>query len=279
MLTVHPHIFKAVLSGLLEEKKSVSDVAGICSAEACRWDEYTTLAVCAAVDDVSSSGEIRVNPKKLPEFRISGTSWVPPSQTLSVADSFWMSAPYTAPLDIRDDTLSPIANIYVAYYPPCNDQKQSRGNYSQWTNQLKDASNWKAYKGTLSLCLQTLKSTFNNTMETIVLQTQKDLHWKAHDKFGTNGTVCLEQPYRGDNFCVGERDLEQRSSSLAQTWEGAASIQADSDNYYTGKWVPNIVDDVIGPNPTVCDPDLGPGYGMEGFTRRINNIAIAMSNA
>jgi hypothetical protein len=250
---------KAIVSGVIDNQKSISDI-------------------CTSIEDVSSQGEIRNNTKKIPGFRLQGTSWVPPSQALlDVRDTFWMAAPFKDSSTIKNEELASIADIYVAHYPPCNEQKQSRG--ADWSKQFNDASNWKAYKGTLSLCLQTLSSTYNNTMNTTVIETQKELRWKSFDKNKDNGTVCLTKPYKGDNFCVGQGDLMQWSTSLARTLEGAASMQEDYDNYYTGQWVPNIVGDIMGPNPVACDPNLGPGYGLEGFTRRVNAIAIAMSNA
>lgn len=60
---------------------------------------------------------------------------------------------------------------------------------------------------------------------------------------------------------------------------GCSDVEEGADTYYTGQWVPNLVADIMGPTPTPCDPNLGPGYGLEGFTRRINNIAVAIGNA
>jgi hypothetical protein len=272
---VHPHMFRAVLSGTLDDEKTLSDVVGNCSAEACKWEKYTTLAVCASVEDVSSQGQIKNG-----QFSISGTSWQPPSQPLrDQPDTFWMNAPFTDLSNLTDGKMRPISDIYVAYYPQCNAQGHSRGSYDEWKKQRTDASNWKAFKGSLNLCLQTLSSTFNNTMNTTVIDTHRALTWKP--KIGRDGvdSVCLSQPFQGNDYCVGGKDLGQWPSSIQRTWEGAAAMQADWDNYYTGQWVPNIVADIIGPNPVICDPNLGPGYGLEGFIRRINNMAVSMTNA
>ena len=269
-------MFKAVLSGTLDDNKSISDVQGSCFAEACKWDEYTTLAVCAAVEDISSSVEIRKDSAKLHQSRIRGASWEPPAQsTTNVPDTFWSSAPFNDSSQVRNGNLPPISNIYTAYFPPCNKQKQSWGNDDQWTVERDTASNWKAYKATLSLCLQTLSSAFNSTMETKIMETRKDLKWKSSDA----GKICLAEPYKGDIFCVGEQDIQQWSSSLQRTLDGAAMLQVGADNYYTGQWVPNLVADIIGPSPAKCDPTVSSGYDLEGFTRRINNLAISMSNA
>lgn len=116
-------------------------------------------------------------------------------------------------------------------------------------------------------------------METTIVDTRKDLKWKPVKTLLVNDTVCLAQPYNGEDFCVGADDLQQWSSSLQKTMEGAAMLEAGGDNYYTGQWVPEIVADIMGPVPASCDPNMGSGYGFEGFTNRINNIAIAMSNA
>jgi hypothetical protein len=271
-------MFRAVLSGVLDDKKTLSDVVGNCSAEACQWNEYTTLAVCASVEDVSSQGQVRNE-----RFSISGTSWVPPSQGLSgQPDTFWMAAPFQDVTKLTNGKMLPISDIFMAYYPQCNDQNQTRGDLKPWRSQLSEASNWKAFKGTLNLCLQTLSSSYNNTMNTTITETHKGLTWKLTDPKNTVsqiGAVCLSEPFQNKDYCVGERDLMQWASSIQRTWEGAAAMQEDWDNYYTGQFVPNIVADVIGPNPVMCDPNLGPGYGLEGFTRRINNIAVAMTNA
>jgi hypothetical protein len=86
---------KAILAGVLDDQKSVSDITGNCKAEACKWGDYTTLAVCASIDDVSSQGEVRNDSRKVPGFRLRGTSWMPPKQaSLSVSDTFWMAAPF-----------------------------------------------------------------------------------------------------------------------------------------------------------------------------------------
>jgi hypothetical protein len=265
-------MYKAILSGVLNDAQSISDVKGNCSAEACRWDGYTTLAICAAIEDVSSKVELHNNTKGYAVAHISGTSWQPPEQSLTAQDSFWMTAPYTDSANVTDGVLPPIADVFMAWYSPCNDQRQPRG---VWTEEAHIASNWKAMRGTISLCLQTLKSEYNTTMETTVIDTHTDISWAS-----VNETkICLAQPFDGENFCVGESDLQQWSTSLEKTSEGAAMIEPGADNYYTGQWVPQIVLDILGPTAAVCDPNQDPDFGVTAFTRRINNIAIAMSNA
>jgi hypothetical protein len=266
---------QAILSGLLNDAQSISDIKGNCSAEACRWDGYTTLAICAAIEDVSSKIELRNDTSGYASARISGTSWQPPDQSLSYRNTnFWMAAPFKDSANVTDGNLPSISDIFVTYYPPCDDQNEARQELD-WLRGSFIASNWKAMKGTLSLCLQTLKSEYNTTMETTVVDTHTDVKWKLVSEY----QVCLAEPFNGENFCVGTSNLRQWSSSLKKSLESAAEIQAGGDNYYTGQWVPQIVQDILGPTVASCDPSQDPGFGLTAFKRRTNNIAIAMSNA
>ncbi|KAH3917227.1 hypothetical protein HBI56_120650 [Parastagonospora nodorum] len=279
----HPQMYKAILSGLLDHDKSISDIQGSCTAEACKWQDYTTLAICASVEEVK--GEIRIDNStrwgSIPYLKISGTSWNPPMQLSvggSVPDSFWMAAPFKDSANITDGHLPPVSDIYTAYFPACNAEKK-QPTPAEWSERLREAANWKALKGSLNLCLQTLSSEYNNTMKTRIIDTKNDLQWAAQDPRDEDTTICLSEPYNGDSFCVGAKDLWRWSSALDRTLEGAAMIAEDYDNYYSGQWVPNIVGDILGPTPATCDPNLESNYGVEGFKRRIDNIAIAMSNA
>lgn len=269
-------MFGAILSGTLDNDKSISDIKGNCSAEACTWEDHTTLAICSSVEE--TSGMVQNDTKNMPRFSIPGTTWQPPAQPLSIADSFWMAAPYQDSSNITAGEMPSIAEIFIAYYPPCDKTNKQR-TYADWNAQVNDASQWKAYKATLTLCLQTLSSTYNNTMQTTVVDTNKELKWTENGQSQYNGTVCLIQPHGGDEYCVGEGDLTEWTSAISRTWEGAASIEEDGDNYFTGQYVPNIVGDVMGPAPANCNPDMDPSYGRDGFKRRIDNLAIAMSNA
>lgn len=165
------HMFRAIYSGVLDEKKHVSDIIGECQAEACTWKQYTTLAVCASVDETSSSSTFNNKTNSVPGFHISGTTWEPPALHLSDPDTFWMTAPFKDPTEVRNGDLPSISDIFVAYYPPCNDQSLPRGDYRAWKEQLTNVSNWKAYRGSLNLCLQTLYSTYNTSMETTIIDT------------------------------------------------------------------------------------------------------------
>ncbi|KAF1937071.1 hypothetical protein EJ02DRAFT_477847 [Clathrospora elynae] len=237
-------MIKGILSGILDDATNLSDV-------------YQTLAIYASIDDVSSSGIIANSSEDAPIFSITGESWQPPSQLLTVPDTFWITSPFKDPGELENDKMRSIADIFVGYYPPCNDQSQTR---LDWRGELNNASNWKAFKGSLTLCLQTLDSSFNSTMRTTI--------------------TCLSDRHGDDDFCVGGADLLEWSAQVSRSLNGSASIYFEYDNYFTGQWVPKILTDIIGETPAYCLPDAetGVGLGLEGFMRRINNIAVYMTN-
>tara|TARA_R110002003_G_scaffold46_21_gene3874 strand:+ start:13317 stop:14207 length:891 start_codon:yes stop_codon:yes gene_type:complete len=281
LLPDHEVNVRAVLAGILDRNNSISDVVGTCQAEACTWDEYTTLAVCASIEDISSKAEmfIRNDSGHLPAMRISGAQWNPPSSSPNGEDTFWMAAPTKLPETLQigrtvvgqNGSMPPLGEIYVAYFPSCNDDNKAWefgviGNY-------RNASNWRIFKGTLNICIQTLKASFNNSMTTQIVDTREDLRWSREY------LSCLSEPYKGDKYCVGSSDMVQWSTLLERNFKGAATLAPGGDNYFVGQWTPLVVDDIIGPTPTTCNATLGPGYGLEGFTRRVNNVAISISNA
>lgn len=111
-------MYNAIISGILEPSKSLSDVQGNCSAEACTWHNYTTVAVCTKVEDISTSLKIEIRGKGHGESGVivSGADWKPPAQP-ATEDSFWLTAPYRDPEDFTGKEAPPITDIYLAYYP------------------------------------------------------------------------------------------------------------------------------------------------------------------
>ncbi|KAH7094363.1 hypothetical protein FB567DRAFT_556016 [Paraphoma chrysanthemicola] len=261
---------ESVLSSVLSTDPSPSDIVGDCMSEACSWQPYTSLAVCASIEDISSRGVMYNNSQGYPNLRIAGANWQPPSQELSGTDIFWMAAPVGDPGNLTTARPTAITEIYVAYYPACNSTNQPRqGVGEEMTEPRRNASNWKVFKGTLSACVQTLNSTYNNSMTTTIIDTQRDLNW----------TRDLLTHYKGEEFHISQKELDQWAALFERTLKGAAMLCEGCDNYYKGQWVPVIVNEIIGPTPWKCDPSLGLDYGLKGFTRRLNNIAISLSNS
>ncbi|KAF2027809.1 hypothetical protein EK21DRAFT_102269 [Setomelanomma holmii] len=257
--------FSSLLSGVLNRNNSISDIVGTCQAESCTGDDYTTLAVCESVEDISSQG-VSYNRSNSTSpstgVRLAGAGWQPPSLGYDDEDTFWMYAPQTftdgtqaTSSPVQNGTLPPVSEIYLAYLPPCDDRNEDRN------------------LATLSICIQGLRSSFNNTMRTEIVETRHDLKWNDHYEH------CLTEPYKGDNFCIGAPDIAQWNMMLERTFKDSAYLNAGGDNYFKGQWALLIVNDVVGPTPAFCNPNMGLGYGFEGFTRRANNVAISISNA
>lgn len=111
-------MFEALLAGMMDNNKTVSDVQGNCSAEACKWESYTTLAICNTVEDIPSG--LRFSNDTL---RLSGVSWDPPQldyggdtswMTAPLSEKYWTSSSIENPF-LEDGHLNPVANMFVAY--------------------------------------------------------------------------------------------------------------------------------------------------------------------
>jgi hypothetical protein len=200
-------MYKAVLSGLLGNAQSISDIKGNCSAEACRWDGYTTLAICAAIEDVSSKIEIRNDTKGYASARISGTSWQPPAQSLTGAqDSFWMAAPYKDSANVTDGNLPSTADIFIAYM-----QRPKKIQGRQLVAGGLHRFELESYEGNP----QPLSSNSEIRVQHYYgnYSSQPDEKWKSVNK----SQVCLAEPFNVENFCVSESDLQQWSSSFQKS--------------------------------------------------------------
>ncbi|EUC48596.1 hypothetical protein COCMIDRAFT_33877 [Bipolaris oryzae ATCC 44560] len=277
---------KGILTGILDDISSPSDVTGSCQAEFCTWEPYQTLAVCSFVDDVSAEGAMYDpvyvlgpdSPNGSPMYSVGPESWSRDQMGVNISETFWMNTQvdWQEP-DSRAEGHEPLRNIsttYVAYYPPCDHDGNPR---TDWVGQRDDAANWKGFRGSLILCLQTLNSTYNSTMQTKVIDTQIDLDWQIKPGVTNNSQYRYCVTGRGnEEYCVGDTDITEWEYQMATSLTGAAAIYPNEANYtFSGQLAPNIVIDVLGDSPAYCN-----GSNVEGgFERRMNNIAISMSNA
>ncbi|EUC35735.1 hypothetical protein COCCADRAFT_90217 [Bipolaris zeicola 26-R-13] len=178
--------------------------------------------------------------------------------------------------DFRVANHEPLRNIsstFVAYYPPCDHNGKPR---ADWAGQRNDAANWQGFSGTLTLCLQTLKSTYNSTMQTEIIDTQIDLDWqiKPGVSNGSQYRYCVTGK-DNEEYCVGDADITEWEFLMAKSLTGAAAIYPnETEHGFTGQFAPNIATDVLGDSPAHCN-----GSVEGGFEKRMNNIAISMSNA
>jgi hypothetical protein len=272
---------KSILAGILDDISSPSDVIGSCQAEACTWEPYETLAICSFVEDLSTDGTMDNSMGDSPDgplmYDIGEGSWDRTQGNVSLPETFWMNTQvdWRDP-DARAADREPLRNIsttLIGYYPPCGSDGKSR---ADWTGQRNDAANWKGFQGSLTLCLQTLSSTYNSTMETKVIDTQINLDWQIKPGVSNNSQYRYCVSGRTDEeYCIGDTDITEWEYLIAKSLTGAAAIYPNETSYgFTGQFAPNIATDVLGDSPAYCTGSV-PG----GFERRMKNIAVSMSNA
>ncbi|KAF2741367.1 hypothetical protein EJ04DRAFT_480683 [Polyplosphaeria fusca] len=278
------YMTRAMTSGFLDDYRHPSNVTGACDSEHCSWRPFSTLAICASIEDVSSSVINATNGTGFNEtqFALRGVPIDPPAAKFQ--KTFWMDSLNLANRgEINPPTDSPakmpaLTEVYTVFFPPCNDEGNDREDSSK-REQFYETQNWRAYKASFNLCIQTLQADFNITMNTTVInQEDKDIEWqKGESESDVGGEWCTERD--DENLCIGNQTMQGMARELAALFVGSASLIPAGDNYFDGQWSPTLVTDVLGSDPTACDPDYLPLHGIRGFTKRMHNIAVSMSNA
>jgi hypothetical protein len=256
----------AIASAMTDSYRSLSNVTGSCDTNHCEWEPYTTLAICSTVEDVSSL-ITKVEPVELgdPRLHLSQGDFVKPTTfwSQSVGDFSGLTGTNN---DLRWYS---IAEIYLIYSSPCENTSIFH-NVSQ---------NWRAYKATFSLCLQTLNSSYiNSILRTEILREEKEIAWE--DRYSQENVyahpLCGNLDREDEDYCTDMLYLQSANKQLTSTFTTTAVL--DVDNAYSTAWGPTLVADVLGSNPQNCTLNETT-LGFNGFTRRIKNVAISMSNA
>jgi hypothetical protein len=279
---------------MIDRYKSLSNISAPCSTTYCAWQNYSTLAICSSVEEVSSDiYEYYTNDTGVgwfPHFTLRQLDARQPGivrQNEGDYDFLVASLSYKNPFgysttNTTDDRMSDMVNVFTLFHDPCLQSGREGWDYAY------NASTFRAFKGTLRLCVQTLDSTFNNTMNTTVVMTHDDLVWQK-----TNVTYMVDsQVHEGPHklctslgvdkqlHCVEEIGfLQEVGWQILHQFNSSGKIGVPSgDAYLDGnQWTQNLLSDVLGLAPTECSNETG--IGMEGFKARIENMAIAMTNA
>jgi hypothetical protein len=210
-------------------------------------------------------------------YGIGPGSWDRIQADVRLPETFWMNTQ----IDTRDsdaraadhEPLRNISNTFIGYYLPCDHDGKPR---ADWAGQRNDAANWKGFQGSLTLCLQTLSSTYNSTMQTKIIDTQIDLDWQIKPGVSNNSQnrYCVTG-LDNEEYCVGDTDITEWEYLMAKSLTGAAAVYPNETSYgFTGQFAPNIATDVLGDSPAYCTRSA-----VGGFAQRMDNIAISMSNA
>jgi hypothetical protein len=269
-------MLSAAITAMFSDYESASNVTSKCPGSRCTWEPYTTLALCYSVEDVTSTlvehkqelvGPAVFSPAALDQFR------PPPNGRNRWYNTFWTEAVYYSNHDVPwSYNLSHIADAFVVAFDPCKNPDLNTGNSTgQWHN----VSVWTAYRGTIGLCLQTLNSSFKGaTTNTTVIQTRQavDLRW---DKDADNYCTSIDgDPAR---YCVDDKAMHSLGATIENVFSGSASLFNGGSNEFTTDWIFTLAQDILGPSPNLCNE--GPRFGINGFSRRLNNIATSMTNS
>lgn len=165
-----------------------------------------------------------------------------------------------------DTNLPDLAHVYLEYYDPC------LGNETQLAGTGNET--WRAYRAVFNLCVQTHIVSYNTSgMHTNVLSENTNLKWDNEIY-----QYCTGVPGFTDRFCFYDDDAMLIGGQLAVTLDIGAYWGGPGDHYYLySNWAPNLGRDVLGRDPGICSTDES--LRMRGYERRMNSIAISLSNA
>jgi hypothetical protein len=208
----------------------------------------------------------------MPTFGVPQLDRMRPNSSLNDLPTIWAEALYfdggvhSTPNETNKN-IPDLAQLYIVYYPVC------------------EPLTWKAFKGTLSLCLQNLSSTVaNSTMRTTILQNTSDVDWQYQFTPNISGSGSFLQSHMfcgryndaSEDYCIHGQYLNGHGWELARYFNGSASLIPGGDNYLHGDSMVGLVTDVLGTDPTACTTQ--PGLGFDGFKRRVDNLAAAVTN-
>ena len=285
------NITNAINTAMLANSPDLSDVRAFCPTGQCSWDPYTTLGVCTSTEDISAQLIYQKDNDTSPFKRNIVTL---PGVTVSPYPTFWTTTVFgfgngtigqggqlaeRNAFDLKnpDSNLDDLAQIYLAYQDPC-----LRKGEADHENKLES---WRAFKGKVRLCLQTLKTDFNTSTNTTVIQSRTDLTWNGTENFifldWNKGPLASWKTRLSNNqeeFSMGMVASLFIGGQIAKTFNMSGIFVPEGDNYVYGNLlVPDFVTDIYGPEPLVCLNSTE--IGFKGFTRRLGNIAIGLTNA
>lgn len=185
----------------------------------------------------------------------------------------------------NDTNLPNLAEIYYLYYDGCID-RLSGGNKT-------DPQRWKAFKGRLQFCLQTVEASHEFSTNTTIVASEANLAWYKTTKFNETA-FCTKVESENEDFCVSESLMESLSMQLNSIFNVTALFNYSNGDTirYNSEWGPILTHDVFGsPGETmpICgmkrgssnghNPDPNERTGLYGFERRIQTVADSLTTA
>lgn len=305
------YIISAIKSGMYDEQRSLSNISTICPTGDCTWPSHNSMAVCTNFQDISHqlqwtniSMDLSPYPTKesptlpdlasRPPWALSNTPRTDFYVTsLSYDDQFNRSTVRTS-----DGQMPDLAAIYVVFYDPCAGPEPKEEKEKAWqANYRKEG--WKAFKGTLRLCIHDLDS--SSEKGTVVRKEYNDAQWDVRyqslypphineqDNVFRNcsigvpdcATLCTDLPGMNninETFCIRDLELRGMGWQIANAFNTTASLRSQPHAiFFHDEMAQLLVTDIIGPFPRKCMQ--GPGLQFEGFMKRVKNVATSINNA
>lgn len=269
----------AINSAIQQAPASFSDVQAICPTGNCTFPDYETLGVCSEAEDVSST-IVRNCHRRFPGdetpncfYSVKDLQDDPPyredNMTMSgIQMSLWVGAGDTGIGDNTEYT-NPVSlgTFYTIYFHNKGDINSMDSESSDYTPVLT------AVKGSLNLCTMTLQTNVTNGV-TSTTQTQQtsDLPW-AKSQMTINGTdtpvisataadgkdyYITQHSGRGFKIYLADEIFWGNSQTLTEGYWGSTPAAAT----LTGLLVDKPIQE-----------------GLDGLTKMLDNMGVAMTNA
>ncbi|MCJ1270468.1 hypothetical protein MMC22_010365 [Lobaria immixta] len=274
--TIAPQMQVAVTSGLLTTDASPSDIKGTCQTGNCTFEDYSSLAICSSVDDVTPTliahcppGYSDTEPGcdyTVPDLQNNPTWRKDYFKTIEGSNALWIGASQViGGFPSGPDTL---VEFFVLYLPDVS--VLTRDTKTNFTASLV------AFKGALNLCVQTYRTNITNgDTSTTVKETQKNLNWQLVSKTQDKTSV---QVISATDAKVKEYWMEQVTRDTFNRYLAAAAFfgeyspahpQGFNHNESSSDAARGLSDRLYNGNPK----------GMQGMSDLLANVATSMSNA
>lgn len=144
------------------------------------------------------------------------------------------------PSSVREGTNLPsLAEIYFLYY----DTKADPGGFDQ-----ANRTNWRAFRGTFQLCIQTLNATQSSSrsghagVEMTLVQSTANIQWDKTTKFNTSA-FCTRPKGESEDFCISDQYMQKLAFHMNRVFNATASFDGSDHNKfrYSSEWGPYLV--------------------------------------
>lgn len=276
------YIKNAIDRGMVQERVQATEVTGTCPAERCIWPPYSTLAVCSVVEDVSTllwPGNDHEGSAYTGNMSLRGimpNTWETDSTLRSATFAYVMEGdeynmtqhghqtPPNANGRIQD-----IAQVFIWYFDPC--LKKNSGSQQN----LRNVTYWRAFKASFKLCLQTYESSLGPTMESNLLPSENDNMWEimTSDYY----LVQYTPKESSDVFSINQGYLAEIGGQIASTFNISLSDVPNSDYTTYTPWAEQLAEETIPKWNFSLNECIG--AELDGFSRRVGNVAMSLTNA